>query len=92
MDPAHIAPSQVEPAADVMALRSIPADKRDAITPVEAQVRLRRGILDAVQEYTKKHSIAAPANILDIGCSTGEPCPHGGMLGARPRCSLPSYP
>ncbi len=62
---------QVEPAADVMALRSIPADKREAITPVEAQVRLRRGILDAVQDHMKQHGIAAPANILDIGCSTG---------------------
>jgi hypothetical protein len=54
-----------------MALRSIVKEQRAGVTPVEAQIRLRRGILDAAQEYMQQHGIAAPKTILDIGCSTG---------------------
>lgn len=61
---------EVEPASDAMALRVYKTET--GISVLEAQTRVRMGILDAVQNFANQHGVLkSPTDILDIGCSVG---------------------
>ena len=65
---------EVEPATQVMALRVWKTELD--LDPATAQARLRRGILDAAREFMRQHGVAAPKDMIDIGCATGERLPQ----------------
>lgn len=70
----HLAPSlqaafEVEPAADVIALRVWP---NEALAPEEARARLRTNVFSAIRHFYSANGVPEPREILDIGCSVGE--------------------
>lgn len=61
---------EVEPASDAMALRVYKTETE--ISVMEAQTRVRMGILDHVQKFANQHGVLKnPTDIIDIGCSVG---------------------
>jgi ubiquinone/menaquinone biosynthesis C-methylase UbiE len=60
---------EVEPATDAMALRVWKAET--ALSPADAQRRLRGGIFAAVRAFSERHAARAPQDVLDVGCSVG---------------------
>jgi hypothetical protein len=58
----------VEPAADVIALRVWPGED---LAPEEARARLRSKLFGSLHDFYHVNEVAAPAEILDIGCSVG---------------------
>jgi len=61
---------EVEPASDAMALRVHKTETQ--ISVMEAQTRVRMGILDAVENFAKQHGVLKNlTDIIDIGCSVG---------------------
>lgn len=65
-----LAAYEVEPATQAMALR---VWKDEAgLTPESAQKRLRRGILDAVNNFRERNGVQGDVgSVLDVGCSVG---------------------
>ena len=66
--PARPPAAQVEPAADVIALRVWPTE---ALTGEEARSRLRTNLFSALRHFYAQNGVAEPRDILDIGCSVG---------------------
>ncbi|KAG7672678.1 hypothetical protein Ndes2526B_g08793 [Nannochloris sp. 'desiccata'] len=61
---------EVEPASDAMALRVYKTETE--VSVMEAQTRVRMGILDAVQNFANHYGVLKnPNHIIDIGCSVG---------------------
>lgn len=61
-----------------------PAPSIFPCTAQEAFDKLRRNVTDAFKSYYAQHGLAAPANIIDMGCSTGEPAAFVGAAAAAP--------
>ena len=69
-----LAAFECEPATDAMGLRVYKTETD--LTPLQAQERVRMGILDAVHAFAEQHSLqkidrTKEIDILDIGCSVG---------------------
>jgi SAM-dependent methyltransferase len=61
---------EVEPASDAMALRVYKTETE--ISVMEAQTRVRMGILDAVENFANQYGVLRnPTDIIDLGCSVG---------------------
>ncbi|PSC68120.1 Methyltransferase type 11 [Micractinium conductrix] len=64
-----LAAFEVEPAGEVMALRVWKTEEQ--LTPLQAQTRLRKAIYDSIKGFMAQHSLAAPRDMIDVGCSVG---------------------